>query len=32
MIPREFRLVSELPLNANGKRDRKALLALLEAE
>jgi amino acid adenylation domain-containing protein len=32
MIPRELRLVAELPLNANGKRDRKALAALLEAE
>ena len=31
MIPRELRLVSELPLNANGKRDRKALLSTLEA-
>jgi amino acid adenylation domain-containing protein len=32
MVPREFRLVHELPLNANGKRDRNALMALLEAE
>jgi non-ribosomal peptide synthetase component F len=32
MVPRELRLVAELPLNANGKRDRKALLSLLEAE
>jgi amino acid adenylation domain-containing protein len=32
MVPRELRLVNELPLNANGKRDRKALLAALEAE
>jgi amino acid adenylation domain-containing protein len=32
MVPRELRLVRELPLNANGKRDRKALLAALEAE
>jgi amino acid adenylation domain-containing protein len=32
MVPRELRLVKELPLNANGKRDRKALLASLEAE
>ncbi len=32
MVPREVRLVTELPLNANGKRDRKAVLAMLEAE
>jgi amino acid adenylation domain-containing protein len=32
MVPRELRLVKELPLNANGKRDRKALRATLEAE
>jgi amino acid adenylation domain-containing protein len=32
MVPRELRLVTELPLNANGKRDRKALLSTLEAE
>jgi amino acid adenylation domain-containing protein len=32
MVPRELRLVNELPLNANGKRDRKALLSKLEAE
>ena len=32
MVPRELRLVAELPLNANGKRDRKAVLSLLEAE
>jgi amino acid adenylation domain-containing protein len=32
MVPREFRLVSELPLNSNGKRDRNALIALLESE
>lgn len=32
MVPRELRLVGELPLNANGKRDRKALLSMLEAE
>jgi len=24
--------VGELPLNANGKRDRKAVLSMLEAE
>jgi acyl-coenzyme A synthetase/AMP-(fatty) acid ligase len=32
MVPRELRLVSELPLNANGKRDRNALVALLQSE
>jgi amino acid adenylation domain-containing protein len=32
MVPRELRLVGELPLNANGKRDRKAVLSMLEAE
>jgi amino acid adenylation domain-containing protein len=32
MIPRELRLVDALPLNTNGKHDRKALLSLLEAE
>jgi non-ribosomal peptide synthetase component F len=32
MVPRELRLVSELPLSANGKRDRKAVLSILEAE
>ncbi len=31
MQPREIRFVSEFPLNANGKVDRKALLAMLEA-
>jgi amino acid adenylation domain-containing protein len=30
MVPREVRLVSELPLNANGKWDRSALVRLLE--
>jgi amino acid adenylation domain-containing protein len=32
MVPRNVRVVSQLPLNANGKYDRKALLAMLEAE
>jgi amino acid adenylation domain-containing protein len=32
MVPRELRLVRELPLNANGKRDRKAVLSILQAE
>jgi acyl-coenzyme A synthetase/AMP-(fatty) acid ligase len=32
MVPRELRLVTELPLNANGKRDRKTVLSMLEAE
>ena len=32
MLPREIRLLSELPLNPNGKFDRKALQAILEAE
>ncbi|CAN5227381.1 D-alanine--poly(phosphoribitol) ligase [soil metagenome] len=31
MVPRELRLVAELPLSANGKRDRKAGLSMLEA-
>jgi non-ribosomal peptide synthetase component F len=30
MVPRELHLIDDLPLNANGKCDRKALLALLE--
>lgn len=30
MAPREIRCVAELPLNANGKVDRRALLAILE--
>ena len=31
MVPREIRIVSELPLNPNGKRDRHAAAELLEA-
>jgi amino acid adenylation domain-containing protein len=30
MVPREIRVVDRLPLNANGKRDRRAAAALLE--
>jgi amino acid adenylation domain-containing protein len=30
MVPREIRIVSALPLNANGKRDRRAATAMLE--
>ena len=30
MVPREYRVMAELPRNANGKVDRKALLAMLE--
>jgi amino acid adenylation domain-containing protein len=32
MVPRELRLLAELPLNANGKWDRGALIRLLEEE
>jgi amino acid adenylation domain-containing protein len=31
MVPHELRLVGELPLNANGKHDRNALIASLES-
>lgn len=32
MVPREYRLVPDIPLSANGKVDRQALLATLETE
>lgn len=32
MLPREIRLMSPLPLNSNGKYDRKALINLLDAQ
>jgi acyl-coenzyme A synthetase/AMP-(fatty) acid ligase len=30
MVPREIRLVPALPLNSNGKVDRRALAAILD--
>ena len=30
MVPRRFELIDDMPLNASGKFDRRALLALLE--
>ncbi|MCG8408201.1 MAG: amino acid adenylation domain-containing protein [Phycisphaerales bacterium] len=32
MVPREYRLVPDIPLSTNGKVDRQVLLATLEAE
>jgi amino acid adenylation domain-containing protein len=32
MLPREYRFMTELPRNPNGKVDRKALLAMLDKE
>jgi amino acid adenylation domain-containing protein len=32
MVPRRFELLEELPLNSNGKFDRKKMQAMLEAE
>jgi acyl-CoA synthetase (AMP-forming)/AMP-acid ligase II len=30
MVPREVRLLPDLPVNANGKWDRRALISLLD--